>query len=59
METHTDRTFRQALTSLFEDNALDIRLLIQWKEIYERIEKAINQCEKLAGFTESLMVKYA
>ncbi len=41
------------------DETLDIRLLIQWKEIYELIESAVNRCEKLASFIESLMVKYA
>jgi predicted phosphate transport protein (TIGR00153 family) len=59
MESRMDKAFRKALTALFEDNDLDPRQLIQWKEIYELIEKAINRCEKLAGFVESLMVKYA
>jgi len=59
MESHSDREFRKALSDLFADNELDVRLLIQWKEIFERIENAINDCEKLAGFVESLMVKYS
>ena len=59
MESRTDKAFRQALAYLFDDEALDIRLLIQWKEIYELIESAVNRCEKLASFIESLMIKYA
>ncbi len=59
MESRTDKVFRQALTNLFTDDTLDTRQLIQWKEIYELLEKAINRCEKLAGFIESLIVKYA
>lgn len=59
MESRTDKAFRQALAFLFDDETLDIRLLIQWKEIYELIESAVNRCEKLASFIESLMVKYA
>ena len=59
LETRSDKAFRQALSDLFDDATLDSRLLIQWKDVYERIEKAINQCEKLAGFVESLTTKYA
>jgi len=58
MESHSDREFRKALSDLFAENDLDVRLLIKWKEIYERVENSINRCEKLAGFVESLMVKY-
>ena len=59
MESRTDKSFRQALAFLFDDESLDVRLLIQWKEIYELIESAVNRCEKLASFIESLMIKYA
>ncbi len=59
MESRTDKAFRQALAFLFDDETLDIRLLIQWKEVYELIESAVNRCEKLASFIESLMIKYA
>jgi uncharacterized protein Yka (UPF0111/DUF47 family) len=58
LESHSDRELRKALSDLFADDNLDTRLLIQWKEVYERIETAINGCEKLAGFVESLIVKY-
>ena len=30
--------FRQAITCLFDDETLDARALIKWKEVYERIE---------------------
>ena len=59
MESRMDKQFRQSLTALFEDEELDTRNLIQWKEVYEFIEKAFNRCESLAGFVESLMVKYS
>ena len=59
MESRTDKSFRQALAFLFDDESLDVRLLIQWKEVYELIESAVNRCEKLASFIESLMIKYA
>lgn len=57
-ESRMDKLFRKALTTLFEDENLDTRHLIQWKEIYEIIEKATNRTEHLASFVESLMVKY-
>jgi uncharacterized protein Yka (UPF0111/DUF47 family) len=59
MESRTDKSFRQALAFLFDEESLDVRLLIQWKEVYELIESAVNRCEKLASFIESLMIKYA
>jgi predicted phosphate transport protein (TIGR00153 family) len=58
-ESRMDKVFRKALTTLFEDETLDTRQLIKWKEIYEIIEKATNRTEHLASFVESLMVKYA
>ena len=59
METRVDRLFRQALTTLFDDEALDTRLVIKWKEVYELIEEAINQTEKVTGIIETLIIKYA
>ena len=56
METRSDKAFQQALTTLLNMRAW---MLIKWKEVYELIEKAINRCEKLAGFIESLMIKYS
>jgi predicted phosphate transport protein (TIGR00153 family) len=59
METRVDRLFRQALTTLFDDQTIDTRLVIKWKEVYELIEEAINQTEKLTGTIETLIIKYA
>jgi predicted phosphate transport protein (TIGR00153 family) len=59
METRVDRLFRQALTSLFDDETLDTRSIIKWKEVYELVEQAINQTEKLTGIIETLVIKYA
>jgi uncharacterized protein Yka (UPF0111/DUF47 family) len=58
MESRMDKSFRQALRSLFDDTGLDTRQLIQWKEVYELIEQAVNRCEKVADLVESLIVKY-
>jgi len=57
-ESVMDKMFRKALTTLFEDESVDPRALIKWKEVYETIEKATNRTEKLASFVESLMIKY-
>jgi predicted phosphate transport protein (TIGR00153 family) len=59
IESKSDKAFRKAVLTLFDDESIDARLLIKWKEVYERLEKAINRCEKLAGFVESLTAKYA
>jgi uncharacterized protein Yka (UPF0111/DUF47 family) len=58
MESRMDKAFRQALRTLFQEDGRDPRYLIQWKEVYELIEKAINRCEKVASLVESLIVKY-
>jgi uncharacterized protein len=58
MESRMDKSFRQALRSLFEDTGLDTRQFIPWKEVYEFIEQAVNRCERVAGLVQSLIVKY-
>src|SRR5579871_599978 len=59
LESQSDMAFRHALEDLFADEQVEPRLLIKWKDIYERIEKAINLNEKLASYIQCLMVKYA
>ena len=58
LESRMDKLFRHALRALFDDPGLDTRQLIQWKEVYELTEQAVNRCEKVADLVESLIVKY-
>jgi predicted phosphate transport protein (TIGR00153 family) len=57
LENDGDRVERQAIASLFEGdtNCMDI---IKWKDIYETLESAIDECEHVANVIESIVLKH-
>ena len=55
-ETEGDKVFREAISSLF-DNEKDVIELIKKKEILEILEKAIDRCQTVATLTESVLIK--
>jgi predicted phosphate transport protein (TIGR00153 family) len=57
LENAGDHIYREALGNLFR--AGDLMELMRWKEIFEQIEQAIDQCEDLADVIESVVVKHA
>ncbi|MHB9025058.1 MAG: DUF47 domain-containing protein [Armatimonadota bacterium] len=57
LENAGDKIYREALGRLFEQG--DLLELMRWKEIFEQIEQAIDQCEDLADIIESVVVKHA
>jgi predicted phosphate transport protein (TIGR00153 family) len=58
LENQSDTVYRRALGLLFNaPNADPIRLL-KWKEIYERLEMAVDQCEDVANAVEAIQLKY-
>lgn len=58
LEKQSDKTFWLAVSDLLDDATMDMRLLLKWKDVYERIEKAIDKCENVAALIENLRVKY-
>ena len=58
LENDGDRTSRHAIASLF-DNGIDPMVVIRWKDIFERIEQAIDACETAANILEGILVKHA
>ena len=58
LENEGDRITREALASLFA-NGIDPMVVIRWKDIFERIEAAIDACETVANILESILVKHA
>jgi predicted phosphate transport protein (TIGR00153 family) len=58
LENEGDRITREALGSLFA-NGIDPMVVIRWKDIFERIEAAIDACETAANILESILVKHA
>ena len=57
LENIGDKIYREALGPLFRKG--DPMELMRWKEIFEQIEQAIDQCEDLADVIESIVVKHA
>ncbi|MDP9265863.1 MAG: DUF47 family protein [Chloroflexota bacterium] len=55
-ENEGDDIFREALGELFDDS-LDPVEIIKWKDIYEKLELAIDRCEDVANIIEMLVVK--
>jgi uncharacterized protein len=58
LENEGDRITREALASLFR-NGIDPMIVIRWKDIFERLEQAIDACEHAANILEGIVVKHA
>jgi predicted phosphate transport protein (TIGR00153 family) len=56
LENDGDRILREALASLFE-RGIDPMLVIRWKDIFERLEDAIDSTEKTANILEGIVIK--
>jgi uncharacterized protein len=56
LENDGDRVTREAMASLF-DNGIDPMVVIRWKDIYERLESAIDATEQVANILESVVIK--
>lgn len=55
-ENEADRILRSALARLFREET-DAVLIIQWKEIFERLEKAVDRCEDAANIVEGVVIE--
>ena len=56
LENDGDRMVREAIASLF-DNGIDPMVVIRWKDIYERLEEAIDAAESVANILEGIVIK--
>jgi predicted phosphate transport protein (TIGR00153 family) len=57
LENEGDRIVRDAIAALFDDD-MDARDIIKWKDIYEVLESAIDECEHVANVIESIVLKH-
>ena len=57
LENEGDRITREALASLFR-GGIDPMVVIKWKDIFERLEHAIDACEHVANILEGIVVKH-
>ena len=56
LENDGDRVTREAVASLF-DNGIDPMVVIRWKDIFERLEAAIDSTERVANILEGITIK--
>jgi predicted phosphate transport protein (TIGR00153 family) len=56
LENDGDRVSRDAIASLFE-SGIDPLVVIRWKDIFERLEEAIDACEDVANTLEGIVIK--
>ena len=56
LENDGDRITREAIAALF-DGGIDPMVVIRWKDIYERLEQAIDACEHVANVLEGIVIK--
>ncbi len=58
LEDEGDRLERAALTALF-DGGVDPMVVIRWKDIFGRLEAAIDACDRVGHVLEGIVVKDA
>jgi uncharacterized protein Yka (UPF0111/DUF47 family) len=56
LENDGDRITREAIASLF-DNGIDPMVVIRWKDIFERLEEAIDATEHVANILQGIVIK--
>jgi predicted phosphate transport protein (TIGR00153 family) len=55
-ENEGDQVLREALASLFEAG-IDPMLVIRWKDIFERLEDAVDATERVSNILEGIVIK--
>ena len=57
LENEGDDIYHAAIAELFRDGA-DPLTVLKWKEIYEKLEAAVDRCENVANIIESVIIKH-
>ena len=58
LEEEGDAVYHEGMDVLFQ-NATDAILVVKWKELYDKIEDAIDQCEDVGNVLQSISLKNA
>jgi uncharacterized protein len=58
LENEGDRLYRDAVASLFA-NGIDPMVVIRWRDIFLRLERAVDACESVAHILEGIVIKNA
>jgi predicted phosphate transport protein (TIGR00153 family) len=56
-EDEGDRIVRDAIAALFEDDDIDPRMIIRWKDIFEALEDALDACDSAGHVIGNVLVK--
>jgi predicted phosphate transport protein (TIGR00153 family) len=56
LENEGDRVVREAIASLF-DNGIDPMVVIRWKDLFERLEEAVDATERVANTLSGIVIK--
>jgi uncharacterized protein Yka (UPF0111/DUF47 family) len=59
LEDEGDRVLREGLAALFRDDRIDPLMVIRWKDVYDRLERALDSCETAANTIANILVKNA
>lgn len=59
LENDSDVGYRQAISDLFNAIEPEALMVMKWKEIYDRVERAVDMNEDVANIIESVVIKYA
>ncbi|HYE65864.1 MAG TPA: DUF47 family protein [Pyrinomonadaceae bacterium] len=57
LENEGDDIYHTAIAELFHD-ATDPLNVIKWKDIYEKLEAAVDRCENVANIIEGVIIKH-
>lgn len=57
LENEGDRITRAAIASLFDTGSIDPMVVICWKDLFERLEAAIDATELVAHIMEGIVIK--
>jgi predicted phosphate transport protein (TIGR00153 family) len=58
LENDGDDIYHNAVAELFHEER-DPLTVLKWKEIYEKLEAAIDRCENVANIIESVIIKHS
>ena len=58
LENDADRISRDAIASLFK-GGIDPMVVIRWKDIFSRLEHAVDACEHVADVIDEIIIKNA
>ena len=57
LENEGDDIFHAAIAELFHEEH-DALTVLKWKDVYEKLEAAIDRCENVANIIESVIIKH-